>query len=454
MAVSIPREIFTLGAVQFSTQPLAQLQGQLLAKKAAKEEALNKYFYDLQGKINTAGVRQVDVLGIDQDIKNWQQSWNKDAKGLQKLEHQANYQNILRRIDQSKNRAKLEMDLGKMRVEGKYDPDEDDLQVQQRIGLSVYDPRSYKADGVSEYGLGDLSPSVPEFDATKQNQFFSAVTKGKTAGEVPDTSRAPIIEKGTGYIITPFKKEFSKEQIIAMANDAGELTKADRVSRKYYNRILGNPESEQFINLKAAYDILSPGGIMDTPEEVAKADAFIRFSQPVEVGTKRVKEEDWREKAMFQAFLKGQTPDQGPTRDIYKEIDLATSSPQRLEGGTGAPVNIFSGAAQNALIKLANDVTGKDIYNQSNIYVKKFSDGKNYIVDFDTNEPLVPFTKEDINIGVQVDVKGRRGALTGQVPVPQALKKENKPTMKESEFKNLSIPKRKEFLDKGGVVVK
>ena len=44
MAVSIPREIFTLGAVQFSTQPLAQLQGQLLAKKAAKEEALNKYF--------------------------------------------------------------------------------------------------------------------------------------------------------------------------------------------------------------------------------------------------------------------------------------------------------------------------------------------------------------------------------------------------------------------------
>jgi hypothetical protein len=423
MAVSIPREIYTLGAVQFSTQPLAQLQGQLLAKKAAKEEALNKYFYDLQGKINTAGVRQVDVAGIDQDIKNWQQSWSKDAKGLQKLEHQANYQNILRRIDQSKNRAKLEMDLGKMRVEGKYDPDEDDLQVQQRIGLSVYDPRSYKADGVSEYGLGDLSPSIPEFDATKQNQFFSAVTKGKTAGEVPDTSRAPIIEKGTGYIITPFKKEFSKEQIIAMANDAGELTKADRVSRKYYNRILGNPESDQFINLKAAYDILSPGGIMDTPEEVAKADAFIRFSQPVEVGTKRVKEEDWRERAMFQAFLKGQTSAQEPVRDIYREIDLATSAPDRLKRGTGAPVNILSGAAQNALIKLANDVTGRDNYSQSKIYVKKFSDGKNYIVDVNTNEPLVPFTKEDINIGVQVDVKGRRGALTGQVPVPQALKK-------------------------------
>jgi hypothetical protein len=37
-------------------------------------------------------------------------------------------------------------------------------------------------------------------------------------------------------------------------------------------------------------------------------------------------------------------------------------------------------------------------------------------------------------------------AKTGKAP--------SKLTMKESEFKNLSIPKRKEFLDKGGVVVK
>jgi hypothetical protein len=431
MAVSIPREIFTLGAVQFSTQPLAQLQGQLLAKKAAKEEALNKYFYDLQGKINTAGVRQVDVLGIDQDIKNWQQSWNKDAKGLEKLEHQANYQNILRRIDQSKNRAKLEMDLGKMRVEGKYDPDEDDLQVQQRIGLSVYDPRSYKADGVSEYGLGDLSPSVPEFDATKQNQFFSAVTKGKTAGEVPDTSRAPIIEKGTGYIITPFKKEFSKEQIIAMANDAGELTKADRVSRKYYNRILGNPESEQFINLKAAYDILSPGGIMDTPEEVAKADAFIRFSQPVEVGTKRVKEEDWRERAMFQAFLRSQTGDsaaKGEFIDYYKQLSDLADKPFTFNTKPGGPKmlgvpmrKITSTSLQKLIIDIANDLNPKKNYNQTNLYVKKLDDGTIRIIDADNNIDLGQINEADINIPTQAaSPEKREAARAAKVIKPAA----------------------------------
>ena len=61
MAVSIPSNIYTLGAVQFNTQPLAALQGKLLAQKAAKEEALDKYFNDLKGKINQAGMRSTDL---------------------------------------------------------------------------------------------------------------------------------------------------------------------------------------------------------------------------------------------------------------------------------------------------------------------------------------------------------------------------------------------------------
>jgi hypothetical protein len=38
------------------------------------------------------------------------------------------------------------------------------------------------------------------------------------------------------------------------------------------------------------------------------------------------------------------------------------------------------------------------------------------------------------NIGVQVDVKGKRGALTGQVPVPQALKKEGSYSIKGKDY--------------------
>ena len=446
MAVSVPREIYTLGAVQFNTQPLAQLQAQLMAKKAAKEEALNKYYSDLQGKINLAGVRTQDLQGplggITQDVENWKQDWlknkNEIAKGgLAQQQHLSKFQDILRKIDQSKNRAKTELELGKMKVEGKYDPDDDDLRVQQNIGYSIYDPRSYKQDGVTEFGIGDLSPSVPDFDATKQNQFFSAVSRGKEAGELPDTTRKPIIEKGTGYVITPFKKEFSQEQIIGMANDAAELVKADRVARKYYNKILDNPKSEEFVRLNKTYENLFSGGIMDTPEEVAKADAAMRFSQPVQIGTKRVKEEDWKERALFQAFLRGQGGSgQGGQEFVnyFGEIKNLAANPSRVKRGTGAPLNQLSAGTQTQLVDFAKKITGNQDINQSNIYVKAFPDGNIYIVDADTNETITPITERDINIPRQVAVAEKREAAE-LAPAPKVPSKESVYTIKGKRYK-------------------
>lgn len=434
MAVSVPREIYTLGAVQFNTQPLAQLQAQLMAKKAAKEEALNKYYSDLQGKINLAGVRTQDLQGplggITQDVENWKQDWlknkNEIAKGgLAQQQHLSKFQDILRKIDQSKNRAKTDLELGKMKVEGKYDPDDDDLEVQQRISYSIYDPRSYKQDGVTEFGIGDLSPSVPDFDATKQNQFFSAVSRGKEAGELPDTTRKPVIEKGTGYVITPFKKEFSQEQIVGMANDAGELVKADRVARKYYNKILNNPQSEEFVRLKQTYDKFFPGGIMDTAEEVAKADAAIRFSQPVQIGTKRVKEEDWKERALFQAFLRGGGGSgQGNQQfvDYFAQIKELTNAANRVARGTGAPLKELPEATQIQLIDFAKKITGNQDINQSNIYVKAYPDGNIYIMDAGTDKTIAPITERGINVPRQVGVPEKREAA-GFAPAPQATLK-------------------------------
>jgi len=444
MAVSVPREIYTLGAVKFDTQPLVQLQAQLAAKKAAKEEALNKYYSDLQGKINLAGVRTQDLQGplggITQDVENWKQEWlknkNEIAKGgLAQQQHLSKFQDILRKIDQSKNRAKTDLELGKMKVEGKYDPDDDDLEVQQRISYSIYDPRSYKEDGVTEFGIGDLSPSIPDFDATKQNQFFSAVSRGKEAGELPDTTRKPVVEKGTGYVITPFKKEFSQEQIVGMANDAGELVKADRVARKYYNKILNNPQSEEFVRLKQTYDKFFPGGIMDTAEEVAKADAAIRFSQPVQIGTKRVKEEDWKERALFQAFLRGQGAESGEQFvDYFKEIQRLAGAPSRIDRGTGAPLNQLSAATQKQLIDFAKNITGDQNINQSNIYVKAFPDGKIFIMDAGTNEAITPITERDINIPRQVAVAEKREAAE-LAPEPKAPSKESVYTIKGKRYK-------------------
>lgn len=459
MAVSIPREVYTLGAVKLNNQPLLQLQGQLLAKKAAKEEAVNKYFTDLSTKINTAGVRTQDLQsqfgGINKDIEDWRSSWiaNKDEiskGGMAQQEHLMRYQNILRRIEQSKNRAKTELDLAKMKVEGKYDPDEDDLQVQQKISYPIYDTRSYKQDGVTEYGIADLSPAIPNFDATRQNQFFSFVTKGREIGEEADTTRKPVKEvvegKETGWVIVPIKKQYTTDQIIGIANDAAELVKsidpsnprkaADESARKYYSKVLDNPKGEEFVRLKNTYDKYFPGGIMDTPEEVAKAAAAVKAEGAGQTTTRRVNPEDWRERALFQAFLKGQGAQAGKEPiDYYGEMEVKVS---RAKPGLGFPLSGLDGGTQAQLINLAKTITGREI-TQADIYVKKMPDGRIHIIDKSSEESITPITAKDINIPRQVGVPEKREIIAQEsITVPAAKPKQVKPT-KESKWDKYKI---------------
>ena len=291
----IPREIYTLGAVQLNTQPLAALQGQLLAKKAARDEAFNKWQADLAKQINLEGVRQKDLLepqtglGIQKDIEAWEKQGIANRNAIQKggmaqQEHLNKFQEIRRRIGQSKDVAKTELTIAEMEAKGEYDPDDDDIGVMGKIGYSIYDPRHYKEDGVTPYGIGDLSPAVGAFDAGKQTQFWGAVEKGKKAGKVYDESKSK--SAGRGKVSIPYETRYDKNQILEMANDAGELVRvgASKEARKYYNKLLKDPQSDVFVRLKTAYDQFFPGQIMDTPEELAKADAVLKYSQPLETG--------------------------------------------------------------------------------------------------------------------------------------------------------------------------
>lgn len=75
MAVSIPREIYTLGAVGLDTSRLANLEGQILAKREAKrlaeQEAIDRYMMELGGKLTPTGVRTSDLPGFEARRKAW-----------------------------------------------------------------------------------------------------------------------------------------------------------------------------------------------------------------------------------------------------------------------------------------------------------------------------------------------------------------------------------------------
>lgn len=298
MAVQLPQGLYSHYTNVFDTTPLMQAnlqrKQQLEAKKQAKEEALNQYFNELPNKLNTAGVRQQDLYdpkygGITKEIEDWSTQWKLNADaikrgGVAQQEHMARYNNILRKIDQSKQRAKFELELGKAKFEGKYDPDDDDLNVLQTVSKSIYDPTSYKQDGVSEYGFQDLSPAIPKFDAKKQVEFFKAATGNLSAGKVYDYGKK-YTSPTSGQVIVPFQKTYNPQQVKAIADEAGKLAMTDESVLRHYNKILNDPKSDEWVELNKAYQsVYGDKAIVSTPVQAAQADAILRASVPLEVG--------------------------------------------------------------------------------------------------------------------------------------------------------------------------
>jgi hypothetical protein len=286
--VPISPNIYSAEAVIFDNKGLFDLQQKLAAKKSAKEDALNKYFTDLQGKINTAGVRTKDLRidpsnpaspGILTDIENWQKNWNinKDSiakGGLAQQEHLNKFNEIVRRIQQSKDRVKTLEEVSKLKQQGKIN--EEDFLTIDKIDASIYDPKGYKKDGITEYGIGDFSEFIPTWDAPKRKQFIDYASGGvEPAGKANEKT---IIDPYTKRKVTTFDKVYTLDQLRKMAERAIAIS-SDKSALKTYNKLLKEGEqdipSDEFISLAKAYNSVNPNDVMDTPIKVAMADIIL-----------------------------------------------------------------------------------------------------------------------------------------------------------------------------------
>lgn len=300
MALQLPN-IYTLGQVQVNTQPLAQLQGQLLAKQQAKEEALDKYYNDLTGKITSAGMHSKDIPGFLKEKEDLAKYWNSNKNeiskgGLAKQEFDARANKIFSHVEQSKGDVKFLYDMRDKEIE-----DEDMPKLAAR-GRSIYDPAYYKdPNTLTPYDYSDFTHFVPLPDAAKQTSFWSGVEKNykpklkeyerDAKGEIVYTPKMP----GSFTKVAKYTERYAPEQIKAMADNAAELVKFDEGFKKLYNKILKNPNDPLFIAYKSAYDKYVPGGIMDTPEEVAKAAAIVRYEKFLNTGADEATDEKAKE---------------------------------------------------------------------------------------------------------------------------------------------------------------
>lgn len=244
MAIQIPETLYTGGNVRFDSSPstnlFLRLQQQRQAQETAKKEALNQYFTDAIKQVNPAGIREVHLRGpqggILDDIEKWKQ-WsiqnkNEIAKGgAARMESDMMVSEIARKIQQAKKRDQTFLEIGKSQFEGKFDPDEDDLKIVDKMSRSIYDPESYKQDRVSEYGYSDLSPNLPQYDPLKG---FESFTKGMKTGKTFDEGKGRR-DPQTGLEWIPYTEKFAEPQIKQIALNAAGEYESNRVAKRYWD---------------------------------------------------------------------------------------------------------------------------------------------------------------------------------------------------------------------------
>ena len=282
--VPISPEIYSSTAVVMDNRGLsdyiARTQQRLATQKAAKDEALDKFFTDLKMKINPAGMRTQDTPGFNQKLQAWIADGiankNEIAKGgLAKQNHLMKYQELLRDVDQSKQEAQLQADLDEKKKNDELE--EEDLPTLENVSKSIYDPLHYKnLETKTPYSMADFSFSKPAWDVARRKQFIDFVSAGvQPAGKINEKT---TIDPYTGNKVTTFDKVYTQDQLrditqkaIAISSDSGGLKTYKRLLKQGAQQI----PSEEFIALAKAYNSINPDDPMDTPLKVAMADIVL-----------------------------------------------------------------------------------------------------------------------------------------------------------------------------------
>jgi len=280
-----PSTLYTGGAERFNSQPEVALYERLLARRRAKDEAIDEYYKKLPSTLNSAGMRDQDIQGLNEGLAKWQQHWMQNKELIKKgtTKEAFDSEQMLRQlrmgVDQSKNAAKTDLELGKMRFSkenGYIFEDPTFMEEQKKHATPIWDANHKSID------LGTVAIPTEPFTQEKQDKLWGSITKGMDAGKEYDYTKQRI-NPSTRQVVVPYVKKFSPEQIEKIADAAAEAIKNDKSATLYYQRILDNPNRDEIDELQKAYNRVYKG-MITTPEQVAAADAIIRASVPKEQG--------------------------------------------------------------------------------------------------------------------------------------------------------------------------
>jgi hypothetical protein len=440
-------DIYSGGNVVFDSTPSTNLYAQLMAKKQAKDEAIDEYYKKLPNTLNGAGMRDNDREGFDEGLAKAQQYWMQNRDKIRKgnTPEAFNYEQIFRElgtgVQNSKNAAKTDLELGKMRFNkenGYIFEDPDFMETQRQHTLPVWD-KSHKA-----IDLGTVTLPTAPFDQEQQDKLWASVTKGVTPGKKYDYGKQ-YKNPQTGQVIVPFAKTFDPEQVEKIADQASGLIKDNKSAKAYYTKMLNNPERAAIDELQKAYNKVYKG-MVDTPEKAAAADAIIRASVPTEKGEEqeinyqqRVNDRPVRVHVSTGSGASG--TDQSNVNDLYERIRISANDaknnprPERFFNrgsilNKGAKVAEMPLDQSNLIVdfinksypnKGANDMPFK----AGDLFVVSDDNDKLIIYDSDKNK-LGVLPVVGTNIKVQPSVKEKKEVVSqgeGNKPKSNGAKK-------------------------------
>jgi hypothetical protein len=279
--------LYTGGAVVLPFHQPPNYARQLMMHQQAKNQALGQYYSKLENNINPVGVRDQDMDGWQAKLQAWQQFGiqnrnqliNPNADGGKAVrQFGAMHQDLLGDIQKSKAAAANERAIQPMMLDPKRRAltTNQDLLNAHKMGLSIYDPKHYKDDGVTPVSPADFSFNAPPYDEKKQQSTLMEVTKGLKLEKTYGKGKVNTAEL-KDYI--PYTLKHSQANLKVIADRMGSIYDGDpSVQSAYDNKQLDQPTHDK---LNAAYKSVygQDQDIGTDPRKIAQADMINQNSQ-------------------------------------------------------------------------------------------------------------------------------------------------------------------------------
>jgi len=345
MALQNPPNLYSGGQGVFDSRPVLMFQANLMAKKKAKEDALEAYYGKSLQDVTPAGMRNKDIVGgwsqqleefknFGMNPENKKYLLNPSLDGHKTVtEFNRRHTKLLSDAELSKQALKQEVDIYDLKKSGKLDPDNDDIVLFDRIGKSIYDETRNDEFGNAP-DMSNMSYFVPEFDNARQAKADKLIFGNIKGGKTYDEKNA-INDNKTGQVIMPYVETYSTENIEQIGNNAERAVSSDKSMRKAYNDLLHNDPELVAKATGFLQGVEGKNAVVDTPAKLAKADymmkaaSYAKRGEEVKTDWKYQMEKRYDNQVNFEDNHK--FPHQVALANIYSKIRRADSEYKQNE---------------------------------------------------------------------------------------------------------------------------